>query len=148
MIFRRRKAAVQVDLDEGGFRRWLRAHRPPLQWFLALPVDQQEAMAAIGDEFAVRAALDIGYAVKDPQIAEAGVKAAGGDAEAEESLAIRLARSFAESIQRREEAPRATPSEPASGLAGFGARRVSEILPSHRRSRTLFGKTPDPKGGA
>lgn len=145
MIFRRRKPAPVPEITNDGFRRWLRAHRPPLQWFFALAVEEQEVMASIGDEFAVRSALDIGYAVRDPQLAEDGMKAAGGDAAAEASLALRLARGVAEAIERRA-APAPQPAPP-QGFAGLGARRVSDVAHAPRRSRSLFGREPDSKGG-
>ena len=88
MFFRRKPAPEPpaVDVTNDAFRRWLRAHRPPLLWFLGLSEDEQETLALIGDEHAQQTAIDFGYAIADPQLAEAGIGAAEGDGDAEEAL--------------------------------------------------------------
>ncbi len=71
-----------------GFRRWLRAWRPPWTWFFTLTEAEQEQLAILGDERSQDLILAAGYAAVDPELAEAG---AAGDDEGEERLAMRMA---------------------------------------------------------
>ena len=111
--FKKRKLPTVTN---AAYERWLRAHRPSWVWFFCLGDAEQETLALIGDAHAERAALDIGYAVADPQIAEAGIAAAAGDADAEATLAKRMAVNVAASILRQRgaqpEAPRRPPNPP------------------------------------
>ena len=43
--------ALEIELTEESFDRWLRAQRPPFEWFLGQPEDVQEALAARGDRY-------------------------------------------------------------------------------------------------
>lgn len=118
MIFRRRKPAPELTSD--GYRRWLRAQRPPLPWFLDLSELEQETLAQLGDEQLQDFAIAIGYAVRDPDAADQGVAAAAGDADAEASLAVRLASKILGSMPQKT----APTSYPGNGtMAGLGERR-------------------------
>ena len=83
----RRKAPVEVQCTQAAFRRWLRAQRPPLTWFLALAEDEQQVLADLGEQQARDLCVGIGYAVRDPKGAEAG---SAGGVDAEEHLLEQL----------------------------------------------------------
>lgn len=96
-LFRRAKPESEPVLDNDGYRRWLRAQRPPLTWFLRLAVKEQEQLAILGDEYAQDLAIAVGFAVADPKAAQAGIFADQGDAESEAVLAEKIAKNL---IQR------------------------------------------------
>ncbi|HXI82128.1 MAG TPA: hypothetical protein VNM34_15075 [Verrucomicrobiae bacterium] len=118
-------------------RRWLRAGRPPWLWFHALPAVEQEQLALIGDDHARDLALAAGWAVRDPEAAEAAVAAEGGDASAEESMARRIAGEFAAKLLARREGRAAAPT-----MAGVGARRVAAAA-APRPAGAPFGGRPE-----
>lgn len=122
-MFRRRR---QPLLDEESYARWLCAGRPqPVTWFLELDADEQEALAQLGDAYAQETAVAIGYAVRDPEAAHAGM-APGDDVEAEERLAVRRAVAAAQGIisQMGASVSRESPEEEAPTMAGlFGEKR-------------------------
>lgn len=136
------------ELTNEGYARWLRAQRPPLPWFLALSVLEQETLAGLGDEYLQDFAVAVGYAVTDPQAADDGISAAGGDTQAEESLLRRLAAGFVQKIQTArepEQAPLETPDvRPSETLSGFGERRTETHTTSGgaRSAPKLFGVDP------
>lgn len=100
-----RKTPV-VDLTNDAYARWLRAQRPPLTWFLARTEDEQEAMAAMGDQHLQDLCIGIGYAVRDPQAAESAVGMAAGSQDAEVSLVQQLAaKVIAKMVQPQQSAP-------------------------------------------
>lgn len=98
---------TDVQLTDDAYRRWLRAWRPPFAWFLGLPETEQEALAQLGDGRSEDLAVAVGYAVADPQLADAAVS--GDDAGTEEALALRLAADvavrLAQGTQKRNGAP-------------------------------------------
>lgn len=71
------------------YSRWLRAGRPPFPWFCGLVEDEQEQLALLGDDYAQDLVIAVGYAVRDPELADAGISAAAGDPVGEETLARR-----------------------------------------------------------
>ena len=138
-MFRRKKAP---ELTNDAYRRWLRAQRPPLALFLGLSELEQEALAELGDEHAADFAVAVGYAVADPQAADAGVSAAQGDAAGDESLALRLAEGLAQKLAGRTPPPPVPAgSMPRETLAGFSGRR--QVEHKHPRRSTLFGRPAD-----
>lgn len=103
-------------LDEESYARWLCAGRPqPVTWFLGLTAEQQEALAQLGDEYAQETAVAIGYAVRDPEAAKAGM-APGDDLDAEETLVRRKAVESALGIIRQ----MASEDAPAGKMGLFG----------------------------
>lgn len=147
-LFHRRR---ELELDEAAFTRWLRALRPPFTWFLAQPPDTQEALARLGDEWMQGHALDVGYAVQNPAVAEAGLHAVD-DPAAEETLARALALGVAQRIAGKgPESPVAAPEPPpAPTLAGVGKRRQAAAERRQQakdRGRRFLGRQPDAAGG-
>ncbi len=133
-----------VELTTDAHARWLRAGRPPYEPFLRLSQIEQEALAAIGDEFDTDRAIALAYAIADPETADAGVDAVESPA-AEETLVRRLAAGFIDRIQKGRETepePAQEPSgPPRESLAGFGDRRT-ETHTDKRRTPSLFGAEP------
>lgn len=112
-------------MDTDAYRRWIRAYRPPFEWFAGLLPAQQEALAVCGDEHDADRAIAIGYAVQDPQAAEASVD---GD---EATLVARLA---ATAVQRML-GPRS--AETGRTTDRDGPRRVAG------RGHSFLGRAPD-----
>lgn len=139
-----RKKPGPVDVTTDAHARWLRAGRPPYEAFMRMPQIEQEALAAVGDEFDTDRAIALAYAIADPQAADAGVDAVDNST-AEETLVRRLASGFVEKIQKARQSEQAPPSEPPKppreSMAGFGDRR-SETHTDRRRAPTLFGEEP------
>lgn len=128
MFFRRTRT---VTVTNDAFARWLRAQRPPLDWFLGLAELEQEQLAMLGDQHLADAAIAFAHAVRDPELSAAGMAAARGDEDGEAVLARRLAEGVAAAMtQRQGPAPR------GETMAGIGARRN---LNQGRRARRLFG---------
>jgi hypothetical protein len=114
------------DLTNEAYERWLRAQRPPFDWFLALSEVEQEQMALMGDAHMQDLAIALGYAIRDPETADAGMSAMQGDASAEATLATKIAQGFASKLadmQRTEEAAQARTRRSAPSMSGFGDRR-------------------------
>jgi len=137
----------QPDLTNEAYERWLRAQRPPFDWFLALSEVEQEQLAMMGDANVQDVVVAMGYAIRDPEAADAGMSAAEGDTDAEATLATRLAQGFASKLLQMQRAERAaqTPQEPplpsARTMSGFGERRQQEE--TQRAEPRLFGVEAD-----
>ena len=144
MFWRRRQQATP-EVSNESYTRWLRASRPPWGWFMCLSELEQEQLAIIGDEYAQDVAVSIGYAVADPQVAETGIDAARGDADAEASLAKKLAEGLAMRLKSHAATNVPPPSgRPSETFAGFGDRRVDEEANRRKlRGARLFGRSPD-----
>lgn len=82
------KSSLPVVTNET-FSRWLRAGRPPFSWFCGLAEEEQEQLALLGDDYAQDLVIAVGYAVRDPELADAGISATAGDPVGEETLARR-----------------------------------------------------------
>lgn len=145
-----------VDLTEESYARWLRAQRPtPMSWFLGQPAEVQETLAMMGDEYVQDLAVAVGYAIRDPELAAAGLDAGAGDLDAEETLARRLASELAGRIlqgrQAAEIGPQAAPARPPMTMAGVGERRAARKLARRKAEdagRSFLGGRPDdPDGG-
>lgn len=134
---------VEVDLDADGYRRWLRAQRPPLPWFLGLPANQQEALAAIGDdhvqELLQGLAVAIGAAVADPVLADASVQAKAGGPGADDNFLQQLALATARKLGA---APaRATPAT-FGGMAERQQQRAAAGKQRQDSERSFLGGPP------
>lgn len=80
----RHRAVVQREIEVGRdvWRQWLRAGRPPLPWFAAQPASVREALAEDGDDYARDVAAAVGWAVRDPEAAQAVASPDDDDGEA------------------------------------------------------------------
>lgn len=139
-MFGRKKTA---DISEDAYRRWLRAQRPQWNWFFRRSEMEQEGMARLGDDYIQDCCVGIGYAVKDPEIADAGRDAATNP-ESEAILAQRIA---AEMIQRKMAGDQPVAIAEPVTMGGFGARKIrTEIRERTENGVTTFlGREPDPK---
>lgn len=124
---RKHEAPQAVQLDELAYSRWLRAQRPEFRWFLALPADEQEVLASLGDQYVADAHLALSYALKDPQVAELGAKFVAGDTEAELSLLQKVAR-----------------RDTMGGLGARKAQRETAKRVAKDSGRSFLGRRPDP----
>lgn len=105
------------EATTAGYRRWLRAQRPPWAVFFALSEVEQEALAQLGDEYSTDIVLAVGHCVRDPEAAAAGIDMAAGGTAGEETLARRLADELAVRIQAKRNG-KAAPSAPSMGGLG------------------------------
>ncbi len=123
------------------FSRWLRAQRPPFEWFAGLSVDAQTHLAELGDEYLLYANELVAGA---PDGTEGEV--------ADQTLARQAAERLAASILAGRRQPGSVAAHgPASGdvatTAGLGRRRAER---DQRRQTardaagtTVFGRPPD-----
>ena len=125
------------DLTNEAYERWLRAQRPPFEWFLRLSEVEQEQLAMLGDAHAQDFAVASGYAMQDPEAADAGISAMQGDSDAEETLARKLAQGFASKLMQMQPAPQTRPDRPQPSMAGFGDRRTEDQ--QHATGARLWG---------
>jgi len=129
--------------------RWIRAGRPPYQWFAELPADQQEALAQVGDAHDIDRAIAIGYAVRDPEAAEKGIAAAAGDLDAEADLVQRLAARAVEKMLGSRSQPTApAPTAQPPSMGGLAARRQGrqeQEQAGRDRGRSFLGRAPEPQ---
>ena len=134
-------ASEAPELTEAAYLRWLRARRPPFELSLSLEVEEQEVLANLGDMYERDRCVGIGAAVRDPEGASLGARAAAGDEAAEESLLDRLARVAAQ----RNAPPQPAPSDPLSmgGITARRAQRQHEKLVKKDAGRSFMGRPPD-----
>ncbi len=126
---------TEVALSTDAYRNWLRAQRPPFEWFAQLGSAEQKALADIGDEERERAQLELAYMIRDPEASEAILT---GDEVAAEQVAVeRLARSALEAALGRPTTPYHH-TEPIT-MAGALRRQPADPAPGP----TLFGKVAD-----
>lgn len=139
------KKTVSRELDEDSFDRWLRAQRPPFEWFLALPEEEQEALAQRGDAYVEDVAGLYGFAAADPFGSTLALAAERGDEDAEAALAMRNAERAAAARQTPQIGPRGPRLSTPSSFAGVGKRRqAAEAAREVAQERpTLFGKAAD-----
>jgi hypothetical protein len=117
--------ALEIELTEESFDRWLRAQRPPFEWFLGQPEDVQEALAARGDRYVEDCNVALGYAALDPTRARLGLALEDGDDDAEAELAVLNARTLAEAMgaQTAQNSPQARQPSAPSSFVGVSKRR-------------------------
>jgi hypothetical protein len=114
------------DLTNEAYERWLRAQRPPFEWFLRLSEVEQEQLAMLGDAHAQDFAVACGYAIRDPEAADAGMSALQGDDEAEATLAMKMAQGFASKLMQMQQPQEPPRPRTQRTMAGFGERRAIE----------------------
>lgn len=124
------KKPDEVELTSEIYGQWLRAQRPPWQWFLRQPAMIQEGLALEGDEY-LRNCIAMG--IED------------GQAETEEDALQRLA---AETHQRvvegRSTTQEATGSSRPLTMGGMGKRRTEreKARQADEVKPRLFGRAP------
>lgn len=101
------------------YGRWLRAQRPPFQWFAELPELEQEALAGVGDGYVENLAIAVGFAVQDPAAAASGIDTQRGDPEAEAELLGRMAAATVRRMLGKKAADSASQPRSAGLLAGM-----------------------------
>lgn len=50
---------------------WIRAQKPPYRWFISLRLEEQQALADVGDAYIEAFCVTIAAAAQDPEIASA-----------------------------------------------------------------------------
>lgn len=139
------QAAEPLEMDLDDYKLWLVAGRPPFRWFMQQPADVRAALAAVGQEHHEQVALLHGYAVRDPEAAEAATAPADSEA-ADAVVAERLAGELVRAMLGRDAPkPAAAPERPQESFAGLGGRRTIGGLAVRggRVGRRLFGQAPD-----
>lgn len=138
------KPPREVALTVAAYERWMRAQRPPLEWFLALPEVEQKALQDIGNAYLQDICLGVGYALADVKAAEAG---AGDSEDHEMELLDRLAGAAAKIAGARgqQDKPMDDKRHPET-MGGLAGNRKHEYITPRGRVRTLMGKLP--KGAA
>jgi hypothetical protein len=125
---------------------WLEAQRPPLQWFLKRSPDVQMALAELGNSYIVNVSLGIGYAVADPEAAEAGVDA-DVNLDSEEVLLRKLAQGAALKSSLGRERPQdglQSPAVTAPQSVGGAAKRQETRQERREKIARLFGRASGP----
>lgn len=126
------------EITSQSYERWLRAQRPPFEFFFGLSELEQETLARCGDDYQQDICLAIGHALRDPVAAELGARAASGDKTAEATLLDRIARASG---------ARAPMPPPRPAMGGF---RDRQALREHKRREkkangaSLLGNPPEP----
>ena len=133
-------------LTNEAYERWLQAMRPqPLQWFLGLDEGDQVALASLGTEYVQDICLGIGYAVADPDLAEAGLDAADNP-ESESKLLQRLVSGVAEQMLGAEQAAQTLGEPETVSMGGVSQRqkvRAQSEQETKNKGRSLMGRVPD-----
>lgn len=138
----------ETELSEVGFERWLRAGRPPFDWFARQPEDAQEVLAQIGDHYVADLVVGFAAARVDPVAAAEGLDAPS-DPDAEAALARRVALGLVERIRARDgprNGPRTAPVVPAPSMGGLGERRGERQEQSEKpreERRSFLGRPAD-----
>lgn len=128
---------TEVALSTDAYRNWLRAQRPPFEWFAQLGPAEQKALADIGDEERERAHLELAYMIRDPEASEAILT--GDETVAEQVAVDRLARAAVQAAVGMMPAAPATPYHQTEPITMAGATRRR----SEPKGPTMFGKVAD-----
>lgn len=147
----RKKKEQPPEVTNDAFGRWIRAFRPPFQWFMELSEDEQTQLAILGDEYAQDLTVAVGYAVKDPEMADAGISMAKGGEESlqgEEVMARRIAMGVIDNILGAAQRPTEPPPVPqgrSQSLSGVGKENATEETTGgeERPAGSFLGRQPD-----
>lgn len=130
-MFWKRKASVTLTADV--YARWLRALRPPWDWFLRISELEQEQLASLGDAYHQQLGELVGEALRGgpaPQQEQV-------DTTREEELAKQVAANLIRKLNTK-------PAQATGGsMAGLGSRRVQTEEGRGSRMASLFGRSPD-----
>ncbi len=136
MMWPFRKQIPTVDLTNETFAWWLRAQRPPWDWFLRQPDLIQAQLATLGDDYLA-------------QCVELGSSMAGDSPESDEDATRRLVVTAAEALmgsKRGPVAPQAPLPSPPLSMAGVTQRQEEREQAEQNgkdEMRRLFGRAPD-----
>lgn len=140
------KRKAQLQLTNDAYSRWLRALRPPLEFFLQRSELEQEQLAIQGDEYMEDIALAVGQAVSNPQASDAHLRAHRGDPAGDIKLAQMMAENVAARIVGAQQGTMPRHSKPdAPTMAGFGKRKHESAKVAGQREdlgTELFGQQP------
>ena len=125
------------ELTNDVYAMWLRAQRPPWEWFLRQPELVQAQLAIIGDDYTEDQAVAIGAAVRNPVAAAAGA----GDEDAEEALAIML--TSAHGAQNGAQSPVEKPRPTMGGVTKRRVDRVQKAQQDRDEASSFMGQKPD-----
>jgi len=130
-LFRRNPPNV-LDCTEQSYAYWLRAQRPPFEWFLGLDPVTQAGLARIGDDY-VAQCIEDGSAVAQEAVDE-------------ETQIRRVAAGMVGDILGGQGAPRTRTIVHEPSMAGVGSRRVQGNLDRQGDKdggRCFMGRKPD-----
>lgn len=125
---------VIINFTIESYRNWLRAGRPPFEWFARQAADEQEALAQVGDEERLRAVIELAYTIRDPEAADAVVS--GDEKAVEELTAKRMATEILNEVRKQVAPPIPAQPEPLR-MGGLSARKPS------KPPTTILGKAAD-----
>ena len=128
------------------YSQWLRAQRPPFEFFLGLSSLERDQLALMGEEYVQDVAIALGLAMKHPEDAADGVAALRGDENGEASLALRLAQNLA--MASPDHSASQAPQSLSGGDYGGGGDMASRLYKQASQRATppspsFMGKAPD-----
>lgn len=129
-LFRRRRVEMSAD----AYRRWLRAHRPPFDWFAALSELEQDALAGLGDDYIEHQIVVQSEAIETVQEPQQPQPSAEADDARSQALAAAL-----------QIAAQVEPDHGTASGAGFAKRRDENNGAAQRDKRagkTFMGAKP------
>lgn len=137
MFFKKKRVP---ECNNDSYVRWLRAQRPPFEWFLLLSELEQEQLATHGDEQWAAVA----GAIAEELRGEDGTAPAGAPM-SEAEMATAAAREVLGHLKNRAPSRSPEPEAPArTSFAGFGD-EMSTPPDDGKPERAFLGKAPDGK---
>lgn len=129
----------KVEVTNETYGLWLRAQRPPWEFFFGLTQLEQEALASIGDDHMEEMSYSLSLMLTNTQAYQTGRALMQQDPEAEASAALAAAQRLASNLTT------ATAEQGASneGMAGIGQKLGQDLQFTNTRAPNLFGKEPD-----
>lgn len=130
------------DMTADVYTSWLRAGKPPFQWFMELHPLQQEKLSELGVEHARDFCAGIADAILE---ARDEVAKPSGD---EETAVRQLIEGFGDKLGAAAEGPISAPEKLFATMGGLGDRRHDEEAAEYNseyagRKFSVFGQKPD-----
>lgn len=146
-MFKKRREAVLETTE--AYTRWLRAQRPPLEWFLVQTEPVQEQLALLGDEYVQDVATAVGLAVAHPEQADLGRDdfSPAADADRTRALAMSVAQAVLKGREPRESRSERTSAPEPMTMVGFQNRPSGLKSEPFTGPTTFFGRAPDEDAG-
>lgn len=137
---------TELDLTNDGYRRWLRAQRPPFEWFIGLEATSQEALANLGDAHAIDLCVALATAVTSASVASPA-KGQQTEEQVLRDLVNGAASKFLDGLAAAHPPVVATSrpvQEPSmGGITERREQRVADEQVAADSGRSLFGRPPD-----